>query len=518
MKKNNIITGALLLSSSIIIVRLLGFIFRIYLSNKLGAEGMGVYSLIMSVYSLCITIGTSGLGLAVSTLVAQHISLGNFANAKKSFNRACFYALILSTVMGTVLFLFSDYIGVTLLKDARTVISLKYLAAGIPFISVTSCLRGYFIAARKTINPATGQIFEQLIKMLFIMLLLGYALPYGIEYSCAVVTLGITIGEIFCFIYSYIGYKRDIKTIKITKKADAKNITRSILKIIVPISLTSYIRSLLRFAEDITIVEGFKKFEPAAGTAMESFGMLRGMAMPLLIFPLSMLGAFISTLSPEITRLSAVKNYKKLDTAISKVIGYTFLMGILIVAVFMSYSRELGMVVYKNAQVGDMLKKLSFLLPFMCLETISVGILQGMNQHIQSMVYSVTDSVLRVLIVYFCIPFLGVDGFIIMVIVSNVYTSVLNFHRLIKVSKIRIRLKTWLLYPIITAISCSQITKAISNRFISNKTGMIGHLLFGITSLSLSYLVLNIIMGSINKQDFKWIWDKFKSTPVADST
>ena len=81
MKKENVILGTLILSASSIFVRLIGFVFRIYLSNTLGAEGIGLYSLIMSLYALCATIATSGISTAVSKLVAEQLAWGQPATA-----------------------------------------------------------------------------------------------------------------------------------------------------------------------------------------------------------------------------------------------------------------------------------------------------------------------------------------------------------------------------------------------------------------------------------------------------
>ena len=209
-------------------------------------------------------------------------------------------SLLISITVGLLVFLCSDFIAGTMLKDMRTALSLKLLAPGMPFLSVSACIRGYFIAERRMGNPASGQVVEQLCKMAFIMALLGIYLPRGLEYGCAVVVLGITLGEAICFVYSLGGfllYRRQGNTGKPTVNGVVKNI----LKIAVPISLSSYIRSALRLLEDVLILR-LKTFSGQDDVATGLYGMLKGMVMPLLIFPLNMLSAFVITLTPEISR------------------------------------------------------------------------------------------------------------------------------------------------------------------------------------------------------------------------
>ncbi|MDR2933112.1 MAG: oligosaccharide flippase family protein, partial [Oscillospiraceae bacterium] len=149
MKQNNMVTGALILSAAAIFVRIIGFVFRIYLSNAMGAEGMGVYMLIISMYNFCVTLATSGMSVAVSTLTAEQLSLGKPANAKRVVRRAVTMAVIISSVVCGGVIIFANPIGTYILKDARTIVSLRILAVGIPFLAVSACLRGYFVASRR---------------------------------------------------------------------------------------------------------------------------------------------------------------------------------------------------------------------------------------------------------------------------------------------------------------------------------------------------------------------------------
>lgn len=510
LNKENVIIGTLMLSASSIFVRMIGFVFRIYLSNTMGAEGIGLYSLIMSLYSLCATIATSGISTSVSKMVAEQLALGKRANAKRILRRSVMLSLGISCTVGLVVFLFADVIAGSVLHDVRTALSLKLLAPGMPFLSVSACIRGYFIAERHMANPASGQVVEQLCKMAFIIALLNIWLPKGLEYGCAVVVLGITLGEAICFAYSLVGFLLERRRGLPGGRADLKGVTRGILAIAVPISLSSYIRSALRLLEDVLILSGLKTFSGQDDVATGLYGMLKGMVMPLLIFPLSLLSAFVTTLTPEISRLGAQDNPRRMERTISMVLRYTSIIGIFIVGVFMTFSYELGMVVYKDAQVGDMLRQMSFLCPFMCIEMVVVGILQGLGEQVSSLRYSVSDCVVRIALVYVLIPMRGVQGFVVMVVVSNLFTSLLNLRRLVKITRIRLQWSDWFIKPTLATLAAGQGCKVLCNYWLFQSLNMWQGLTLGICLMVVIYIVTLVGIGSMGPQDLSWIVNRLK--------
>lgn len=509
-KGTGVVAGTILLSAASIFVRMIGFVFRVYLSNALGAEGMGVYSLIMSLYALGVTVATSGLSLAVSKLAAEEFARGNFSNARRVLRRAAGLSLILGCAVAAAMIVFAGPIAASVLKDARTVLPLRLLAPGMPFLAVSSCYRGYFIALRRMENPALGQVLEQLFKMGFILLLLGRWLPRGIEYACAVVTLGITFGEVICFAYTAIGYLIEEKRGFPRQRADIRGVTKKILAIIVPTSLTSYVRSALRLCEDVLILAGLKTFIGEADAATGLYGIIKGMVMPLLIFPLSLLSAFVITLTPEISRLEAKGENTRLERVVSRILQITCIIGVFIVAVLMTFSYELGIIVYRNGEVGEMLRQMAFLCPFMCVEMVVVSILQGLNQQTAVMRYSLMDCGLRVAMVYFLIPVFGVNGFIWMVVASNLFTSVLNLIRLLKITKIKMRLSDWVIKPVLAAVTAGQCVKAICNLYLFQTLSLWQGLLLGVFVIALVYTAALFAVGSVSPDDFSWIRQRLK--------
>lgn len=502
--------GTLLLSVSSIFVRLVGFLFRIYLSNTLGAEGMGVYTLILSLYGLCATVATSGIAGAVSKLAAEELARGKPQNGRRILGKAVALSLLISVMVGIVLLVFAEPLGVYILKEPRTVLSLRLLAPGMPLMSVSSCLRGYFIAQRKVGNPAVGQVAEQLFKMAFIMGMIGYWLPRGLEYGCALVVLGITLGEVVCFLVSLAGFLVQRRREYRSRPADITGVFRKILGFAVPVSAASYIRSALRLVEDVLILSGLKRFSGRDDVATGEYGMVKGMAMPLLVFPLSLLGSFVVTLTPEISRLHAMGDRRRLEYAVNTILRYTSIVGVFVVCIFLAFPGELSEIIYKDAQIGELLRMLSWLCPFMCMESVVVSILQGLGEQVSSMRYNIIDSVLRIVLVYALIPVNGVKGFMMMVIVSNLYTPLMNLYRLLKITHIRMKLADWVLKPGLCALVTWQVTRVLYNYLLAPRLALLPSTALGIAIAALLFSMILLLIGSISMRDVNWFLSRLR--------
>ncbi|MGB4438876.1 MAG: oligosaccharide flippase family protein [Sedimentibacter sp.] len=127
MKKDGIILGTLVLTTATTIVRIVGMLFRIYLANILGSEGMGLYQLILSFYMLMVTLATSGIRIAVSRLISEELALKNYSNAKKVLSQSIVLSLFTGFASAFVLYYFAEYIGTNILNDERTVLPLYTL-------------------------------------------------------------------------------------------------------------------------------------------------------------------------------------------------------------------------------------------------------------------------------------------------------------------------------------------------------------------------------------------------------
>ena len=138
----------------------MGLAFRVYMSNTIGAEGIGLYQLILTVYMFFASVTTAGISLFVTRLVTDYLARGENGIAKRCVTLCLIISVGISTAFGIMMFAFSNELGSVFLGDSRTVLSIKILAPSLPFMAVSACLRGYFLARRSVITTSFEQLFR----------------------------------------------------------------------------------------------------------------------------------------------------------------------------------------------------------------------------------------------------------------------------------------------------------------------------------------------------------------------
>lgn len=495
-KSRRFIKDAIILVIISIVMRGISTGFMVYISNIIGAEGIGLYQLTFSVYLLFITISTSGISLAVTRIVSEQQAVGNSYASKSAFRRCMILSIILSIAASLLLYFSAHTIGVSILKDERTILSLKLLAIGLPFLSITSAIRGYFLGMKNGVKAVSTEVVEQVVQIVATVPLIALMAPMGLEFACCGLIIGATLAEIISCIYSIVLYFMDKTKIK---GKQVKGLNRQIFGIAIPIAISSYVRSILTSLENILVPTGLKAYGQSSGQALSQYGMIKGMALPLLSFPSAILSAFSSLLVPEVSSENVVntssKTGRRIDYIINKSFKATLLFAFLIMGIFICFYNEIGMAFYKNKDVGTMLLIFAPLVPLMYLDQIVDSILKGLNQQISSMKYNTIDSALRAGIIYFLVPILGVKGYVIMLYAGTIFNAFLSINRLIVVSKVRFRMVQWVVIP------CFAIL--VSCVFV--KFTMHTNVLLSTLMVALCYFVVLALFGCVTKRDVAWV-------------
>jgi len=505
MKKNGIIIGTLVLTVATTIVRIVGMLFRIYLANTLGSEGMGLYQLILSFYMLMVTFATSGIRIAVSRLISEELALRNYSNAKKVLSQSIVLSLFTGFAAAFVLYYFAEYIGTNILNDERTVLPLLYLAPSLPLMAVSSCYKGYFYALRKVIKPSIVQVTEQIVRILVIFSIMSAFLPKGLEYACAAISIGMSIEEIFSLFLTWIFYIFDKKPYPNKIKHKADNMIFKIFRIVLPLSGTSYMNSILRTVENTMIPARLLMFGLTAESAMSLYGMIKGMVLPLIFFPSSFLTSLSSILIPSVAGDNAMSNEKKVSSTLSKVLHFTAISGILVVSVFVSFPNEIAMAVYNDSQVGLMLKLISYVCPFMYLNMVISSMLNALGEQMSSFKINIVESVLKISIIYFLVPVYGFNAYLFSLFLTTILNTVFYLARLLKVSCIVFDISNWVFKPIAAAAISGFLSRILFNVFVQNNSNNILSLFSSIIILSLLYLISLILLKSIHVYSIKEI-------------
>lgn len=454
MKKTIFIKNALILTVSSLILRFVGIIFKVWLAQLIGSEGIGLYQLIFSVYMLAATFATSGISTAVTRLVAEELALGTKRGTLKILRRAIEITLLIAGVTVVTVFFGAEFIAVRFLNDIRAVPALKILPLSLPFMGISSCLRGYFIARRKITPNAVSQLLEQAVRIMLIVVLVGKFCTKG---------LGACAAEIFSFLMLWLIWLRDTKRLdNLTGRNHPPfGIVRRILHISVPITSGRYLNTALRTGENILVPKNLAKYPFGGENALSQFGMIKGMALPILFFPSTLLNAVSTLLIPEISEAEARNRHGLVRSATRNILKLTSVIAFIFGAIFFVGGRKIGLLIYKNPEVGELLRALSPIVPLMYLDSISDGILKGLDQQAFTFRTAVSDSVLRIILILILLPIFGLRGFIWIMYFSNVLTCFLNVGRLLHVTRVKIRFINEILLPLtsaaVIAIACDRL-------------------------------------------------------------
>ncbi|MBP5426318.1 MAG: oligosaccharide flippase family protein [Clostridiales bacterium] len=495
MTKRSFTTDALILMFAGLIVKILGFFYRIYLSNLLMAEGMGVRELITPLYSLIIITISSGISITVSGLVSYESAKKNLANLKRITNTAVILAFIASSIVSTLLYIFLKDIVTYFLKDQRTLLPLLVFIPSLPFITLSSAIKGYFYGTSNVTPTAIANIVEQIVRIAGVLFLLNNMRFFSISHALALTMVGTIISEIASLLILFIFYKKNTSSTNACYTLSIKKIVLKILSLSSSISFNKLITSILSTIETIYIPSRLVLSGLSWTQSVESLGKLSGMAMPLILFPSIVTNSLSTTLIPAISEGLATNNYKSINLKISKSICLTSSLGFIFMITFMTFSHQISSLIYKTTDISSILYLLSFTSILLYLNQILQGILNGLNEQTFSLISSTICYGIRILFVFFVIPKYGISGFILGLILALSISFVLNLIVILKRTSLIIDLKNWIFKPSIVSIIMLIINKYILSFFSILKLNTSLHT---IVSVGTSIMIACFLMSLLN--------------------
>ncbi|MCD8089781.1 MAG: polysaccharide biosynthesis protein [Clostridiales bacterium] len=498
MEKGKIIKGAFILTGANIITRLIGFFYRVYMAELIGAEGMGLYQLIVPVYMLVWSISSSGFSTVISKLTASEKAAGR--NPVLILRLSALLSVSTGFILGAAVYFNSDFIAQNILKDIRTALSLKLICFCFPFMALGSCIRGYFFGMQNSLPPAVSQVVEQITRMTVIFLIGNLLIPKGIEYACAAAVTGMCVGEIVSGCYIFLSLLSKPKGHRYNKTGGLVSACGLILAMVIPLTLNRLVSSLLSAAENILIPLRLQLYGLSKTDAVSEFGRLSGMAMPLIMFPSSFLTAVSITVVPAISESCASKNSRAVKAAAEKSVLFASITGFGAAGLFLTLSDEISSLIYGNSSVGDMLFMLGFLCPCMYLNVMLTGILNGMGEQISIFTNGLAGSLICLAFVWFAVPRLGIYGYIFGSLAALVLTSALNLYRVNKNTALSLSLSDYLLKPLLSAalpcLICLKL-KETAVLPLAPPLQTIALCLF----IGISFTALLILTGAVKKSD-----------------
>lgn len=427
-----VIHGTLLLTAAGFLSRILGFFYRIFLSNQIGAEGMGIYQLIFPVYGLCNAICTAPVQTSISRYTAYEYS----ARSKKGLRRTLLAGLLLSVslsaLLGILIYSFAPQIAVLFLKEARCALLLQIMALSLPVGAVHSSINGYYYGIQKADVPAFSQLAEQLVRVVSVYLFVTVALEKRLPVTPALAVYGMLLGEAASVLCCLLALSlQEAKPLPWNTYAKASSFCLQLKRILflsVPLSANRLCLNLLQSIEAVCIPSSLRLFGLEGGRALEIYGVLTGMAMPFILFPSALTNSIAVMLLPAIAQAQASHDDRQVKQASGLAVRYSLVIGILFTGIFLFYGDEMGSLIFHSETAGLYISILSWLCPFLYLSTMAGSILNGLEKTGLTFFHNIVSLTIRILFVFYAVPKFGILGYLWGMLLSQLVNSAMHLY------------------------------------------------------------------------------------------
>ncbi len=496
-ERRRFLRSGIILTAVALLMRTVGMFFGAFISGAVGTEGVGLYTIVMTVYSFAVTFATSGIGLTTTRLVAEAEAEAG-GRTQSVLRSALLYAAVFGTASSVILFFGADVIGALILSDTRSALSLKILSFSLLPIALGSVFSGYFVGVKRVSFNAVLQVLSQAAKIALTVILVIKFSPLGISAAVAALSLGSVITEIFAALLIYAEYLYDRRkngSARDLRLSEIKNVTKTAL----PIAASTYVRSALLTLEHILIPKRLIYRGENSSEAYSNYGLLGGMAIPTVTYPMSPLSSFASLLVPEFAGGVTERAKRRLSRIASEALSKTLAYAIVVSSLMYFFSEELGYVIYSSYDVGRYIRVLAPVIPIMYLDHVTDAMLKGIGEQVFSMWVNITDSLLSVILVWFLIPRMGIMGYALVIVIMEGYNFLLSFIRLRGRVHFSVDLKGSALIPALASLLSALLSKRLF-RFGGSTVSAVWLVLEMLFSLSVTLFLISLTKIKFKKK------------------
>ena len=438
--KNPFIAGTLVLTATGLVSRLVGFFYRIFLSRLFGEENIGIYQLISPVLSLVFSFSAAGIQNAVSKFAAgKELDADGRGSARVLFVGLLF-SLPSSLFCTTAIFCGSDFIAARLLFEPRCAPLLRIAALSFPFSAVHSCINGYFYGLRRASVPASAQLAEQFVRVGSVYLISAAALQSGRELSVSVAAAGMVIGEMGSMLLTIgavrIHFSRAGRSgaVRIGNgrftgehfTSSLSSLAGQMLSFSAPLCLNRLCINILQAIEAACIPAKLQVYGYSVSESLSVYGVLTGMALPLIFFPGTLTNSVSVLLMPAISEADSANNHRMIGRTVRKCILYCLLLGISCSFLFLCAGELVGTLLFDSPLAGQLIVMMGFLCPFLYLNTTLTSILHGLGRTGYTFGLSMASLLLRLLFVFHAIPVYGMKGYLTGMLLGQLVTTLFS--------------------------------------------------------------------------------------------
>lgn len=418
MKKSKFIKSTLILIVGGAITKILGLVIKIVTTRYLGDDGIGKYMLIMPTFMILISLCQLGFPIAISKIVAEEKKRG-----KNIILSVIPISIVINIILFILVFFSAEFISKNMLHDPDTYLGILSIAFVLPFISISSIIRGYFFGKERMFPHVFSNVMEDVVRLIFLIISLPFFIKMGIKYAVAIAILSNILSEISSIIILYLFLPKKIHLTKDDFKIDRTGI-KEILNIGIPTTGNKLIGNLGYFLEPIILTSALMFSGYENNYIVSEYGIISGYVLQLLLLPSFFTMAISQALIPVISRNYSKGNKKNAKNKMYQAIGISLFIGIIFTILVELFPEFLLSTIY-GTKKGVLYTRV--LAPFCLLQYIQSPLsssLQAIGKAKESMYATLLGTISRcITLLILSFLHIGLWGLIISIIVSIVLVT-----------------------------------------------------------------------------------------------
>ena len=449
-----------------VLSQLVGFLFRILLTRQAGAEILGLYQLILPLYSVLASLTAVGLYTAVSNLSARYQALGNLRAIHQLRGAALRLFYLLAVLPCAALLIFSDAASVYILGDARTRLGLMLLVPCLLLTGTENLHKHYFYGTGRVYPAALTELLEQVLRAGAILALLFILQPDTPERAVGTIVLGMACSELISALLQLVLFRLYLGPPQALPGPGQSRgtITRACVQIALPLGAAALLGNLLSSANAILIPRLLVQGGMEQSEAVSAYGVTFGMTLPMLLLPTAFLSALGLVLTPKLSEYAALGRREEIRRQVRRSVGASNLILIPSLSLLSVLGGAIGAALYKEPRVGAHLPLLALGVLFSCWESLFIWVLTGLNRQTAAAAVSLICDGVQLVLTCVLVSRMGMGGYALSFTLSTLLGAVLSFLLAARETGLKLPFFSWFAAPVLAAClgsSCGELMETV---------------------------------------------------------
>ena len=475
-----------LLTVTGILSQAVGFAYRVGLTRLAGAEIMGLYQLILPVYSILLSLTSVGLTTGVSNLSAWYQALGDRRAIWQVRGQAIRLFFLLAALPCILLLIFSDAVSVYLLGDARTRLGLMLLVPCLLLTGVENLQKHYFYGTGRVFPAAMTELAEMVLRATLVLSLVKGLSPATAEGVVGAIVLGMALCEIASAVTQTVLFRHALgPQSRLTGPGTTPQVLRGKLgRIAAPLGAAALLGNLISSANAVLIPRLLVSGGMDQNQAVAVYGVTFGMTLPMLLLPTAFLSALGLVLTPKLSQCSALNDRGEIRRQVSRSVGLANLILIPALALLAVSGPAIGAALYADARVGDHLPLLALGVLFSCWQTLCAAILSGVGRQGAAAGIALAADGVQLVLTCLLVSGRGMQGYAFAFTLSAVLGAALSWRVVAREIGLSLPVFPWFTAPALSAClaaTCGDLMETVLQRSgLSPCAAALGGLGFGL--------------------------------------